>query len=266
MRILLVAAITAASVAAATGAQAHESNTGYWGNNIDTRIWRNSYGQCWETGTITAEQRAAGCEPKAAAQTASAAPAAAPVSTASADAAAAAAKAKADADAAAAAAAAALLAAKDTDGDGVNDAKDTCPDTKAGAKVDATGCYIVLQKAVTINIDVKFPSGSSRIDAAGTAEVEKFAKQMIEYPQTNVEVGGHTDNTGNANTNRRLSQARADAVRKMLIEKFGIEASRLSSVGYGPDKPIADNGTQEGRNKNRRVEGVGTQMVDSTEQ
>lgn len=264
MRIAFTAALLAVSVSAA----AHDTNTGYWGDSQSKSIWKNSYGECWQTGTISKEQASLGCEAKPAAAPAPApAPVAAVVDTSAADAAAAA-KAKADADAAAAAAAAAaaLLAAKDTDGDGVNDAADQCPDTKAGAKVDEKGCYVVLKEAVTIQIDVKFPTGSSRIDAAGEAEVKKFAEKMAQYPQTNVEIGGHTDNTGNANTNRKLSQARADAVRKMLIEKFGVEASRLTAVGYGPDKPIADNTTKEGRDKNRRVEGVGTQMVEKTAQ
>ena len=65
--------------------------------------------------------------------------------------------------------------------------------------------------------------------------------------------GGHTDNTGSKATNQRLSAARATAVRDLLISK-GVDASRMTAKGYGPDKPVADNKTVAGRAANRRVE------------
>jgi len=72
---------------------------------------------------------------------------------------------------------------------------------------------------------------------------------------TKVEVQGHTDNRGSAALNKTLSQARADAVRKALILR-GVSAERLVTKGYGPDKPIDENSTDEGRQKNRRVQFV----------
>jgi OOP family OmpA-OmpF porin len=66
-------------------------------------------------------------------------------------------------------------------------------------------------------------------------------------------IEGHTDNVGNRDANLRLSRARADAVRAYFIAK-GIAASRLTSVGLGPDQPIAPNDTEEGRAKNRRIQ------------
>jgi TonB family protein len=71
--------------------------------------------------------------------------------------------------------------------------------------------------------------------------------------ESNVEVEGHTDNVGNAESNKKLSEQRAKAVMDYLISR-GVEASRLKSVGYGLVKPVADNSTEEGRAKNRRVE------------
>ena len=68
-----------------------------------------------------------------------------------------------------------------------------------------------------------------------------------------IEVEGHTDNVGKAEVNKKLSQKRADAVKDYLIKK-GIEADRLSAIGYGSEQPIADNKTKEGRAQNRRVE------------
>lgn len=271
MRILLATALVAASVAAV----AHDNTPGYWGDGTDAKIWHNSYGECWQTGTMTKDQAIPACDPNAKpaapAPKAAAAPAkAAPASSAADDAAA---KAKAAADAAAAAAAAAAAkaaeeaaAARDDDGDGVPNGKDKCPNTPKGAKVDQDGCPIKLKEKVTISINVKFPTGSSKIDAAGDSEVKKLADFMTQYPNTSVEVGGHTDNVGNAATNTKLSQARADAVRKDLIEKFGIDGKRVTAKGYGPSKPIADNKTKAGRDANRRVEGVVSETVEKIEQ
>ena len=65
-----------------------------------------------------------------------------------------------------------------------------------------------------------------------------------------------------AEANKQLSQKRADAVRQTLIDKFGIEGSRVTAVGYGADKPVGDNATEDGRAANRRVEGVVNQTVE----
>lgn len=243
MRITITAAMLAVSVSAV-------AQDGYW-ENPQGEIWKNSYGECWRSGLWSKDKIIVGCDGMTAAKPA---PAPAPVAAAPA------------AKPAPAPAPAPVAPPKDTDGDGVTDDKDQCPDTKKGAKVDAKGCYIVLKENVTVSINVKFPTGSSRVDAAGEAEIKQLADFMTEHPQTSVEVGGHTDNTGAVATNKRLSQARADAVRKTLIDKFGIDAGRVTAVGYGPDKPIADNGTADGRNANRRVEGVVSQTVEKVQQ
>lgn len=239
MRITITAALLAVSVSAV-------AQDGYW-ENPKGEIWKNSYGECWRTGLWSKDKIIVGCDGMTAAKPA---PAPAPVAAAP----------------AAKPAPAPVAPPKDTDGDGVTDDNDQCPETKKGAKVDAKGCYVVLKEKVTVAIDVKFPTGSSRVDAAGEAEIKKLADFMSEYPDTSVEVGGHTDNTGAVAINKRLSQARADAVRKTLIDKFGIDAGRVTAVGYGPDKPVADNGTADGRNANRRVEGVVSQTVEKVQQ
>jgi OOP family OmpA-OmpF porin len=69
-------------------------------------------------------------------------------------------------------------------------------------------------------------------------------------------IEGHTDNVNTAEYNQKLSEARANSVRQYLINHFGIKASRLTAVGYGLTKPIASNNTEEGRQKNRRVQAV----------
>lgn len=140
----------------------------------------------------------------------------------------------------------------DTDKDGVADFADKCPDTKVGASVDATGCYQVLQQEVAIELNVQFATGKATLQGDATAEIQKVAAFMQQYPTVNVTIEGHTDNRGNAAVNKRLSQQRADAVKAELV-KMGVDAGRLSAVGYGADKPIADNNTEAGRAENRRV-------------
>lgn len=140
----------------------------------------------------------------------------------------------------------------DADKDGVPDSWDKCPDTKAGAVVDANGCYQELAQEVAIALNVQFASGKADIQGDASADIQKVADFMKQYPNVNVTIEGHTDNRGNAAKNKALSQKRADAVKAEIV-KLGVDASRLSAVGYGADKPIADNGTEEGRAQNRRV-------------
>ena len=85
------------------------------------------------------------------------------------------------------------------------------------------------------------------------AENLGVAASLRDYPEVNVEVGGHTDSSGASDFNKKLSQARADAVKDYLVRQ-GVNASQLSTRGYGEDNPIADNGTASGRAQNRRVE------------
>jgi outer membrane protein OmpA-like peptidoglycan-associated protein len=77
---------------------------------------------------------------------------------------------------------------------------------------------------------------------------------MKQYPQTSTVVEGHTDSIGSDAYNQGLSERRANAVRDVLVEQHGIETSRVSAVGYGEARPVADNDTDSGRAINRRVE------------
>ena len=83
--------------------------------------------------------------------------------------------------------------------------------------------------------------------------INQIYNLMKDNPALKFEVGGHTDSDGDAASNMKLSQARADAVRNQLIS-MGIDGSRLTAKGYGSTKPIADNSTFDGKAKNRRVE------------
>ena len=104
------------------------------------------------------------------------------------------------------------------------------------------------------NLDpIQFADSSAVIDGGSLAILDRVVDILNANPTANVEIGGHTDNIGPIGGNIRLSERRANAVRDYLISG-GIDASRLTVVGYGPDEPIASNDTAEGRAANRRIE------------
>lgn len=144
----------------------------------------------------------------------------------------------------------------DSDGDGVPDSRDKCPNTPPGETVDADGCPVGLpggQQEVSITLKVLFDYDKSDIKPEYVSEVENLAKFMRDYPNTTTEIEGHTDHDGSNAYNQRLSQRRADSVRDSLITQFGIDANRLQAIGYGEERPIADNANAAGREQNRRV-------------
>jgi outer membrane protein OmpA-like peptidoglycan-associated protein len=175
----------------------------------------------------------------------------------------------------------------DTDGDGVADYRDACPNTTPHAIgfVDAHGCELdsdtdgvpdymdecphvfgvsankgcpeikrevrqLLQKAMQ---GIEFETGKATIKRKSYPLLDQIAQIFIDNSNYIIEVQGHTDNTGNAEVNQRLSEQRANAVMKYLISK-GVPAERMTAVGYGQNVPLADNKTAAGRQKNRRVE------------
>lgn len=100
---------------------------------------------------------------------------------------------------------------------------------------------------------VEFDTGSDSLTDKGKAVLDQMVKVLAEVPGVPVEIGGHTDSRGNASANMSLSQRRARTCQQYLSEK-GVDAKRLSSKGYGSTKPIADNNTPEGLQRNRRIE------------
>ena len=165
--------------------------------------------------------------------------------------------------------------AADTDGDGIPDHKDNCPGTPAGATVDSNGCPQdqdgdgVLDhqdrcpgtpRGVTTNEagcwtveKLRFESGKSAIRPQFYAVLDEIVTVLGKNPSMKVEIQGHTDNRGAAAYNLSLSQRRARAVMNYLTSQ-GVDSQRLTSDGYGPNNPIADNDSELGRAKNRRVE------------
>jgi outer membrane protein OmpA-like peptidoglycan-associated protein len=123
-------------------------------------------------------------------------------------------------------------------------------------KASATVHLIPLKNApekVSAELHVLFDTAKSVIKPEFYMEIKQVADYMEAYPNTIAEIEGHTDNVASEHYNMALSQKRADAVRDYLIQKFNISPSRLTARGYGPTRPVADNNTDEGRQKNRRV-------------
>jgi OOP family OmpA-OmpF porin len=100
---------------------------------------------------------------------------------------------------------------------------------------------------------IEFDVGSASISSRGVALLDRLLPFLHGAAQTRVEIGGHTDNTGDPTYNLDLSRRRAMAVQQYLISR-GVDEKRLTAVGYGQEKPIADNNTPQGQLKNRRIE------------
>jgi outer membrane protein OmpA-like peptidoglycan-associated protein len=153
----------------------------------------------------------------------------------------------------------------DSDQDGIPDDKDKCPDQKETINgfEDEDGCpdsgnkqVIFEEGKFKIVGTVQFEHGSAQIKEESHSLLDQVALTMKANPQVeNIRVEGHTDDTGPHDLNMRLSQERADSVRRYLISK-GVSPKRLKAKGFGPDKPLINEKTPEARAKNRRVEFV----------
>jgi len=119
--------------------------------------------------------------------------------------------------------------------------------------VTANDILVALNRDGYIALYINFDTGKSTIKPESKPIIEQIVQMLKANPEVKISVEGHTDNVGNSRSNKILSGDRAKAVATAIIAQ-GIDAKRLSSVGHGQDKPIADNNTEEGRAKNRRVE------------
>ena len=142
----------------------------------------------------------------------------------------------------------------DTDGGTVDDGREV---TRGTDPLNAEDDVPVKVGQVIILEGVTFKTGSAEVTTGSATVLEKALKTMIDNPQIEVEIAGHTDNTGSRATNMRLSQQRAESVKNWLTGR-GVEPERITTSSYGPDKPIAPNNTKEGRDKNRRIEFIRT--------
>ncbi|MBK5345093.1 OmpA family protein [Pseudomonas sp. TH49] len=123
------------------------------------------------------------------------------------------------------------------------------PEPVAEAPVEAP-----VAEVVRVELDVKFDFDKSVVKPNSYADIKNLADFMKQYPATHTTVEGHTDSVGPDAYNQKLSQRRADAVKKVLTQQYQVDPSRINSVGYGKTRPVADNSTEAGRAVNRRVE------------
>lgn len=113
---------------------------------------------------------------------------------------------------------------------------------------------VLTASSITIGDKVQFATGSAEILPVSHSLLDEVARVLSDNPQIElIQIEGHTDSTGTAAINRKLSQQRAESVMKYLGGR-GITGGRMKARGFGPDRPIADNATDDGKEKNRRVE------------
>lgn len=150
----------------------------------------------------------------------------------------------------------------DTDGDGINDDLDRCPNVAgvpslAGCPQKVVSTDSVSQadqvKIQEISKNIFFETASTNLKATSKAKLDELHAIIKGYSDFTLAIEGHTDSSGSADLNQRLSEKRAAAVRNYLVSK-GLPSHRITSAGYGENRPIADNSTAEGKKMNRRVE------------
>ncbi|MGJ8668828.1 MAG: OmpA family protein [Oceanococcus sp.] len=146
-----------------------------------------------------------------------------------------------------AAAAPAPAGPSDSDGDGVVDANDKCPNTPAGTKVDVNGC------PVPETVVIYFAFDSAELNSAAQAALDRVAANLVNRNFVVAIANGHADSTGTEEYNMSLSERRANAVATYMASK-GVEAGQVRQRAYGETRPAASGDTEIGRAKNRRVE------------
>ncbi|WP_333607932.1 OmpA family protein [Arsukibacterium sp.] len=151
----------------------------------------------------------------------------------------------------------------DSDGDGVPDNMDKCPNTPRAHKVDAEGCTVFTEtmgRVGDVDIEVRFGFDSAVVTADQRTEVDQLAAFMKRFPESSVVIEGHASNTGNPAYNMRLSERRAKAVADMLISQ-GVAADRITSKGFGVTQLRVQGNTPEAHAANQRIEAKVTAKI-----
>lgn len=154
-------------------------------------------------------------------------------------------------------------AVADADRDGVPDSRDNCPNTPRNFAVDADGCPIPMEETATVELMVNFDFDRSEVKPQYFDEIEEVADFMAQFPDIDIDLEGHTDSRGTEAYNLALSDRRVAAVRQVMIDRFNVDANRVSSTGFGESQPIASNDTDAGRAENRRVMTIIVNTVES---
>ena len=141
----------------------------------------------------------------------------------------------------------------DSDNDGVADNKDQCADTPRNDRVDADGCTVFEEKEVTHTVRVFFPHDSAEVTDPRADNIQEFASFMQRYGKTDALIEGHASQPGDEQYNMDLSKRRAEAFKEVLVNEYNIDASRLTTEGFGENQLLDESNTAEAHEKNRRI-------------
>ncbi len=144
---------------------------------------------------------------------------------------------------------------KDSDHDGVIDARDVCENTKLGSNIDHYGCPATQLDFFTFNFDVQFDTGKHQLKAEFHEKLEDLALFLDKHSAAIILIEGHTDNQGTESYNQVLSKKRAESIANALTSEFNIKPNQIKTFGYGQERPVASNSNEAGRESNRRVSG-----------
>lgn len=144
--------------------------------------------------------------------------------------------------------------AKDLDHDGVTDDIDQCPDSLTSERVDETGCVIFEEKDLSVSLNVLFGNNSAEVSNPNDPQIREFAEFLQRFVNTSAVIEGHTSALGRAEYNLSLSERRAQAVKDLLVNQYGIDAGRLAAVGFGETQLLDSSNTAEAHRVNRRIE------------
>ena len=141
----------------------------------------------------------------------------------------------------------------DGDGDGMIQARDECPDSNTGIKVDNQGCGSSRLHTMRHRLDVNFANDSSVVEPRYMPEIKKLADFMIEFPTAQVTIEGHTSIQGSAQYNTKLSKSRAVAIKDILTSRYQIVSERITTLGLGFDRLLLEGNDEYIHQKNRRI-------------
>lgn len=141
----------------------------------------------------------------------------------------------------------------DLEGDGVINGRDQCPKSFAGAQVNNSGCGEERIEKIRRKLLVNFANNSYFVEAKFLPEIKGLADFMKEYPSTQLTIEGHTSKQGSKALNQKLSQNRAETIKKILINEFAIDKKRITAIGYGFEKLLLEGEEPYIHARNRRI-------------
>jgi OOP family OmpA-OmpF porin len=141
----------------------------------------------------------------------------------------------------------------DNEADGIINARDQCQDSFAGANVDNNGCGSDDIEKIRHKLSVNFTPNSFVVEKDFLPAITKLAEFMKDYPSVKLTIEGHTSKRGTKALNKKLSQNRAQSIKNVLVDKFNIDKSRITPIGYGSDKLLLEGDNEYIHARNRRI-------------